>query len=447
VSVKIVKPKYASCGGVHPAYHKDLARTVALETLPPPAVLTVSMSQHLGAPAKPLVKKGDTVARGQRIGEAAGFISAHVHAPVSGTVRSVTDAPTLGGAPAAAVTLEREETDPAPNAFLDPIPDWQDADPKALVERVAEAGIVGMGGAGFPTHVKLSPPREKTIHTLLINGAECEPYLTADFRLMVERAREIWTGIRILRRILGLETVRVAIEDNKPEAVNALRAAMDGADGDAAVVTLKAEYPQGAEKQQIYATLGLEVPSGGLPMDVGALVENVGTAYAVWDAVVNGKPLIERVTTVTGGPVAQPKNVLGPIGASFGDLVACAGGFRAPVAKLIAGGPMMGLAQSSLGVAVTKTTSGILALAPDAVGFFSSMPCIACGRCVDACPARLVPAELSQCLEAEDYAAAAERNVMDCIECGCCAFVCPAHRPMVQHMRRGKAWVAARKKK
>jgi Na+-translocating ferredoxin:NAD+ oxidoreductase subunit C len=443
----IAKAQYGIPGGVHPAYHKELAREAAIETLPPPATLTVSMAQHLGQPARPLVKKGDTVARGQRIGEAAGFISAHVHAPVSGTVAGVADAPTLSGAAAPAVTLERAQSDPAPDAFLDPIPDWHAADPKVLLERVAEAGIVGMGGAGFPTHVKLSPPSEKTIHTLIVNGAECEPYLTADFRLMVERAEQIWAGVRILRRILGVDTVRIAIEDNKPEAVEALRAVMDGADGDTAIVLLKTAYPQGAEKQQIYAALGLEVPSGGLPMDVGALVENVGTAYAVWDAVVNGRPLIERVTTVTGGPVAQPKNVLGPIGASFGDLVAFAGGFRAPVAKLIAGGPMMGLAQSALGVAVTKTTSGILALAPDAVTFFSSMPCIACGRCVDACPAGLIPSELSQFLEAEDYAAAAERNVMDCIECGCCAFVCPAHRPMVQHMRRGKAWVAEQKRK
>jgi electron transport complex protein RnfC len=223
--------------------------------------------------------------------------------------------------------------------------------------------------------------------------------------------------------------------------------AMRGAAGDAAIVVLRTEYPQGAEKQQILATLGLEVPSGGLPMDVGALVENVGTACAVWDAVVNGRPLTERVTTVTGTPIAAPKNVVARVGTPFSDMIAFAGGFTAPVAKLIAGGPMMGLAQASLDVAVTKTTSGILALEPAAVSLFTSMPCISCGRCVGACPARLMPSELSQALEAEDYEGAVALNVLDCIECGCCAYVCPAHRPMVQHMRRGKAWATAQKRK
>ena len=444
--MKTLKARFTSCGGVHPAYHKELAREAALESLPMPALLRVSMSQHLGAPAKPVVAKGDAVKRGQRIGEAAGFISAHVHAPTSGTVKAISEGPTLGGRNAAIIEIEPDGQDTWESALV-PISDWMHADPKSLVDRIGEFGIVGMGGAGFPTHVKLSPPPEKKIHTLIINGAECEPYLTADYRLMVEAADRIWTGVSIIRHILGVDTVRVAIEDNKPEAISAMQQAMEGASGDAAVVILKTEYPQGAEKQQIFSTLGLEVPSGGLPMDVGALVENVGTAYAVWDAIVNGHPLTERVTTITGAPVTTPKNVIARIGAPFSDLVAFAGGFSAPPAKLIAGGPMMGLAQASLDVTVTKTTSGILALAPEAVSVFTSMPCIACGRCVEACPARLIPSELSQLLEAEDDEGAAGLNVMDCIECGCCAFVCPAQRPMVQHMRRGKAWVAAQRRK
>lgn len=303
-----------------------------------------------------------------------------------------------------------------------------------------------MGGAGFPTNVKLSPPPDKPIDTLIVNGAECEPYLTADHRLMVERAADIWTGCRIIKKILGAKTVRIAIESNKPEAIQAMEAAIGNTDDDACVVILKTEYPQGAEKQQIFAATGREVPSGGLPMDVGCVVENVGTTLAVWDAIVNGKPLTERVTTVTGNPVSSPKNVLNRIGTSYADLLDFCGGLKSDAAKVISGGPMMGLAQPGLSASTTKTTSGLLFLSPKETRTFSSMPCIACGRCVDACPMYLVPAELSQMLEAEDYENAESLNVLDCIECGCCAFACPAHRPLVQHMKQGKAKVMLKRR-
>ncbi|MBT3192008.1 MAG: electron transport complex subunit RsxC [Verrucomicrobia bacterium] len=443
--MKATKAKFKFDGGIHPAYHKELARDRAIETMPIPALLRVSMSQHLGAPAKPLVKKGDTVKRGQCIGEAAGFISAAVHAPTSGTIKEVGTAPTAMGTSAAFIAIEPDGED-AWIEGLEGIADWQNADTKALIAKVAAAGIAGMGGAGFPTNVKLSPPPDKPIDTLILNGAECEPYLTADHRLMVEHAEQIWTGCQIVRKVLGAKHVHIAIEDNKPEAIAAMEQAMEGADDDASISILKTEYPQGAEKQQIYATTGREVPSGGLPMDVGCVVENVGTTLAVWDAVVNGKPLTERVTTVTGMPVSEPKNVLGRIGIPYSDLLDFCGGLKADVAKIISGGPMMGLAQPGLDATTTKTTSGLLFLAPQETQTFRSMPCIACGRCVGACPMYLVPAELSQMLEAEDYEAAEELNVLDCIECGCCAFACPAHRPLVQHMKQGKSKVMLKRR-
>ncbi|MBM4143555.1 MAG: electron transport complex subunit RsxC [Lentisphaerae bacterium] len=451
------KPKLSPNVGVHPAYHKEATSAKPIEVMPLPPLLRVSMSQHLGKPALPVVKKGDTVLRGQVIGEAAGFVSAAVHAPTSGAVKDVAEAPTAGGIMALAVDIAPDGRDawaPAVEEnrrkradLLARLRDDPAAARKEVVAAVADAGIAGMGGAGFPTHVKLSPPPDKPIETLIINGAECEPYLTADDRLMVERAAEIWQGALIIQAALGAKRVRVAVENNKPRAAAAMGAAVADSAGDCAVVMLETMYPQGAEKQQILAILGREVPSGGLPMDVGVVVENVGTALAVRDAVVNGRPLTERVTTVTGPCVAEPKNVLARLGTLYSDLVAFCGGFARPPCKIVSGGPMMGLAQSGLDVSTAKTTSGLVALPRELVGAFVSMPCISCGRCVEACPSGLMPCELSQMLEAEDYEAAAGCNVADCIECGCCAYVCPARRPLVQHMRRGKAWVAAQRRK
>jgi electron transport complex protein RnfC len=424
-------------GGIHPAGHKQLAANIAIEAMALPDLLTVSMSQHLGAPAKPTVKKGDTVARGQRIGDAAGFISAHVHAPTSGTVTALVEAPTAIGGMAPAVVIEPDGED-CWDASIEACPAWRSLDRKALLGRVAEGGVAGMGGAGFPTHVKLGPPPDKTIDTLVINGAECEPYLTADYRLMLEQADDIAEGIDVIRTVLGAGRVVFAIEDNKPEAILVLERALAALDGDVQLAVMETKYPQGAEKQQILTVTGREVPSGGLPMDVGVVVENVSTAIAVRDAVVRGLPLIERVTTVTGSLVNSPRNLRTRLGASYAHLLGLAGGTSATPAKVISGGPMMGFAQASLETATTKTTSGILLLSAAEVVPYSSLACISCGRCVDACPIQLVPSELSQMLEAEDYENAEAWNVMDCIECGCCSFSCPAHRPLVQHMRRGK---------
>lgn len=443
--MKIIKAAYKSWGGIHPRYHKNLAADRALRELPMPELLAVSMSQHLGAPAKPCVKKGDQVLNGQVIGTPAGFISAAVHAPAAGSVKDVRPERTLSGAMVDCVIIEPDGTEKRAEELI-PIVNWAGASAKNLISRVGAAGIAGMGGAGFPTHVKLSPPPDKKIDTLIINGAECEPYLTADYRLMLERAERVWQGAAIIRHILGANTVRVAIEDNKPEAIRAMEMAMRNADGDVAIVELPTEYPQGAEKQQIFAITGREVPSGGLPMDVGAVVENVGTAAAVFDAVYKGLPLTRRITTVTGLPLSQPGNIIAPLGTPYRILIEACGGCSA-IEKLLSGGPMMGLAQAEDNITTTKTTSGLLALGANEVSLYESMPCIGCGRCVDACPMNLVPAELSQFLEAEDYENAEELRVMDCIECGCCAFSCPAHRPLVQHMRQGKARIMLNRKK
>ncbi len=431
-------------GGIHPAYHKELSSGAAIERLPLPSVLSVPMSQHLGAPAKPCVKAGDTVRRGSLIGEQNGFISAPVHSPASGTVKAVTEVLTASGRPCQAVVIECSADDTTD--FMAPMTDWHSRTKEELLARIGEAGVVGMGGAGFPTKVKLSPPMNKPIDTVILNGAECEPYLTSDHRMMVEHAAEIRIGAEIIRSILGAETLRIAIEDNKPDAIQAMQKAFEGIDGDVAVTVLHTSYPQGSEKQQIYAVTGREVPRSGLPMDVGCVVENISTTFAICEAVLKGIPLIQRVITVTGDAIRKPANLLAPFGTSYQDLIdACGGSADAKPAKVISGGPMMGFAVSSLETPTGKTSSGLLLLSSQRVSQYTSQACISCGRCVEACPMSLIPSELSQFIEADDIESAETIALMDCIECGSCAFVCPARRPLVQHMRRGKASVMAKR--
>ena len=430
-------------GGIHPPGHKEMSSGAAIRELPMPARLTVPLAQHLGAPALPAVKAGDTVKAGQLIAAQNGVLSAPVHAPAGGKVAALEETLTAAGRPCAAVVIE---TDPAAEEeHLPRLLDWRAADKKELLARVGAAGVIGMGGAGFPTRIKLAPPVDKPVDTVILNGAECEPYLTSDHRLMLEHAREIREGAEIIRHILGARTLRIAIEDNKPDAIAAMEQAFQGVDGDAALSVLATSYPQGSEKQQIFSVTGREVPRAGLPMDVGCVVENVGTAYAVWDAVLNGQPLVSRVVCVTGDAVRSPANLLAPVGARYSDLVAACGGITGKLAKAVSGGPMMGLAVGSLAVPVSKTASGLLLLSAESLTCFTSQACISCGRCVDACPMRLTPSDLSQCIEADDIESAEQLALMDCIECGSCAFVCPAHRPLVHHMRRGKAVVLAKR--
>ena len=450
--MKTVRSTFRFKGGVHPDYNKELARDKAVETMPCPAELVISMSQHLGAPATCVVAVGDYVVKGQLLGERNGFISVPVHAPANGRITAIEPRPGPSGARVPAVILDT--TAPVPEGLtpnlkpetsnLKPL-DWRSARREDLLARIDAAGICGMGGAGFPTCVKLCPPPGKRCDYLIVNGAECEPYLCADFRLMLERADRVRTGVEIMRKILGGCAVRLAVEENKPEAIAALEKAFADIDGDVEIVVLPVLYPQGSEKHQIYATVGRVVPEPpALPIDVGCVVENVSTVAAVADAVEHGTLLLSRVTTVSGDAIREPKNVEAPLGTKYADLVAFCGGLKEPPAKVVSGGTMMGFAVPGLEIATTKTTSGLLLLSRRRVFPYVSQPCINCGRCVRACPMNLNPALIGRAVEADDLACAARAHVAVCIECGACTFVCPAYRPLTQLCRRAK--VALRKK-
>jgi electron transport complex protein RnfC len=425
-------------GGIHPAYNKDLANGLAIVAMPLPARLIVPFAQNLGTAPKPIVKKGDTVKKGQVIAEPQGFVSVPLHAPTSGTVQAIDVFPHPVGADMPAAVIVPDGTDEWAGG-LDVDRGAGSLDAETIKAIIRDAGLVGMGGASFPTHVKLSPPKDKPIDVLVINGAECEPYLTSDHRLMLEKAPQVLEGASYLAQALGVKTVIVGIEKNKPDAIEAMRKEA-GALG-YTVAGLDVVYPQGAERQLIYVLAKRVVPAGGLPMDVGVLVQNVATAFAAYEAVRRGRPLVERVVCVTGRGVAEPKNVLARVGTTFGDLIEFCGGRKRDAGKVIGGGPMMGVAQYSLDAPVTKGTSGIVVLQQGEVAQFVGDACIRCGRCVRACPMRLNPSILSIFAERLRFEDAGEHHVLDCIECGCCAYVCPSRRPMVHHFRRAKAEV------
>ncbi len=432
-------------GGVHPPESKQYTEHKPIEDAPLPRRAIVPLQQHIGAPCDPLVKAKETVCVGQCIGEPKGFVSAPIHAPISGTVSAVAEMPHPLGREIRSVVIDSDGED----RWCDEIVETEDflsLSPAELKAKILEAGIVGMGGATFPTHVKLSPPEEKPIDTVIVNGVECEPFLTADHRLMLERPEEIVGGLEILMKVLSVKQGAIGIEMNKPDAIDVLtRATADKPH--ITVYSLKVKYPQGAEKQLIKAILGREVPSGGLPMDVGVVVQNVGTASAVFRAVRYGIPLIERITTVTGPGIAEPKNVRVRVGTPFSDLIEFCGGLLGKAGKVISGGPMMGMAQYSLDVPVIKGTSGILLFRDQDLRLTDSNPCIRCGKCITACPMKINPSSLGVYVEAGVMDELEVHHVLDCIECGSCAFICPAGRPLVHLVRYGKAEVLAQKKK
>jgi electron transport complex protein RnfC len=426
-------------GGIHPPDKKALSADKPVAETQQPRRVVVPMSQHLGAPCKPVVAVDQEVKKGELIGEPTGFVSAPVHSSVSGKVISIGEFPNAMGRMVTSIVIEndyREEW-----TLLKDNPDYMNLSPEELKEKIKNAGIVGMGGAAFPTVVKLSPPKEKPIDTLIINGSECEPYLTGDYRLLIEHPKEILEGLRILMKVLGVSKGFVGIEDNKPAAIKSMKEAASGLEG-IEIRPLHTRYPQGAEKMLIKAVTGREVPPRALPMDVKVVVQNTGTAYAIFEAVRYGKPLIDRVVTVSGEGVNEPKNLFVKTGTLISHLIGECGGLKEESVKVLSGGPMMGFAIYSLDIPVTKGTSGIVALTEREIAHTESFgPCIRCGRCIDACPMGLMPSMLSVYAEKGFYEGAKGYNLFDCFECGCCTYVCPSKRPIVQLVRLAKSQV------
>ncbi len=431
-------------GGVHPEGRKELSADIPIRALPLPAQLFVSLQQHIGAPANSVVQVGDRVLKGQLIASSSGAVSAPVHAPTSGRVIAIGDypAPHPSGLPVPTITLESDGED----RWLDfEIP----ADPFALTPeeiatRVGAAGIVGLGGAAFPSAVKLNVSRRSGVTTLIMNGGECEPYLTCDDRLMRDRAPEIVAGIRLIRLAVGASEVLVGIEDNKPEAIAAMTVAALGTE--VKVVAVPAMYPMGSEKQLIQALIGKEVPAGGRAADIGVLVHNVGTAFAVAQALKLGRPLVSRIVTVSGGAIAAPGNLEVLIGTPAQSLFEVSGGFKETPARLVMGGPMMGQQFTNPMVPVIKGTSGVLALTPAEIGKPQPAPCIRCSTCVRACPVGLLPLEMAANIRATNLDVAVDLGLKDCIACGSCSYVCPAHIPLVHYFNYAKGELAARER-
>lgn len=424
-------------GGVHPPENKFSAGN-KITVLPLPKTVNIPLSQHLGAPAAPLVKRGDLVKTGQIIAEHKGFVSSNVHASVTGKVLKIDKSLDSSGYKREAVTIEVQEDEWMEGIDTDGniVRDFS-LSSEEVVKKTFEAGIVGMGGATFPTHVKLSVPRGKKAEVVILNGVECEPYLTSDHRMMLEKGEEILVGLKLIMHALNVSKGMVGIENNKPDAIENLTKIAEQYP-EITVVPLKVKYPQGGEKQLIKALTGREVPSGGLPIDVGAVVQNVGTAFAVYEAVQKNKPLIERVVTVTGKGVKIPSNFLTRIGTPVNQLIEAAGGIPENTGKIINGGPMMGKALNSVNVPVMKGTSGILLIPEEESRREPVDPCIRCAKCVSVCPMGLEPYLLMTLTEKAKFDRVENERTMDCIECGSCSYVCPANRPLLDYIRLGK---------
>ncbi|WP_167618401.1 electron transport complex subunit RsxC [Maribellus sediminis] len=427
-------------GGVHPPENK-LSKDKAIEVLPLPQKVFIPVAQHIGAPATPVVKRGDVVKVGQVIAKSSSFVSTNIHSSVSGKVTKVDFSADSSGYPKQGIFIdvegdEWEETIDRTETLVKDIT----IDGPAIIQKIQDAGIVGLGGATFPTHVKLVPPQGMKAEVLLINGVECEPYLTSDHRLMLEKADEIMVGIQLLMKAMNVEKAVIGIENNKPDAIKLLSEKCKDYKG-LSVVALKVQYPQGGEKQLINAVTGKEVPSGALPIAVGAVVSNVGTAFAVYEAIQKNKPLFERVVTITGKGVSKPANFKVRVGTATSELVEAAGGLPEDTGKIISGGPMMGRAISSLDIPVTKGTSGILLMQEKESSREEVLNCIRCSRCTNVCPMGLEPYLLMTLGEKQIFDRAEKERVMDCIECGSCSYTCPSSRPLLDYIRFGKGKV------
>lgn len=432
-------------GGVHPYEGKELSENKPVQILMPKGDMVYPMSQHIGAPANPLVKKGDKVLVGQKIGEAGGFISANVICSVSGTVKAIEPRRVANGSMANSVIVENDGEYTTIQGL------GADRDPAKLSKQeirdiVKEAGIVGLGGAGFPTHVKLTPKDENAIEYILVNGAECEPYLTSDYRMMLEEPEKIVGGLKVILQLFDNAKGIIGIENNKPEAIKILKDLVKD-EPRIEVCELLTKYPQGGERSLIYATTGRKVNSSMLPADAGCIVDNIDTVIAIYMAVCKTTPLMRRIVTVTGDAIADPVNFNVKIGTAFPELVEAAGGFKTEPEKLIAGGPMMGMALFDLNIPVTKTNSALLCLTRDEVAASPETPCIRCGKCVSVCPSHIVPVLMMKAALKGDCEGFEKLSGMECMECGSCTFVCPAKRPLTQAFKEMRKTVAANRRK
>lgn len=431
-------------GGIHPYDGKDLSKDKPIRNVLPKGELVYLLSQHIGAPAVPVVQRGDHVKVGQVIAEAGGFVSAPIHASVSGTVKGIRKQRNVTGGLGDAIVVENDGN-------YEEI-EWPERKPleqltgAEILQYIKEAGVVGMGGAGFPTHVKLAPKEPEKIDYVIANCAECEPYLTSDYRRMMEEPDKIVAGLKAALKIFPHAKGILAVEDNKKDAAEKLREAAKG-ESEIQVMVLKTKYPQGAERQLIYATTGRQINSSMLPADAGCVVDNCDTIYAIYQAVYKGRPLMHRIVTVTGDAIAEPQNFRVCTGTNYAELVEAAGGFKTQPEKIVSGGPMMGFGLYDLNVPATKTSSALLCLTKDEVAAYEPSNCINCGRCVTVCPGRVIPSRLADMAERHDQEAFVKANGMECCECGCCSFICPAKRPLTQYIKSMRKIVLANRKK
>lgn len=425
-------------GGAAVPHHKNTAQMESA-TLPCPSQVTIPMQQHVGAPCKPLVKVGDLVQVGQKIGDSDAFVSAPIHASISGKVSAITKVALPGGQMVDAVVIESDGQMTVSPEVRPPVVNT----PEDFIRAVHESGLVGLGGAGFPAHVKLNVPKDKHLDTLIVNAAECEPYITADNREALENSWAVLSGVYAVRDLLGLERVIIAVEDNKPDVIEVLRKVADNPKLDpedrVRILPLRARYPQGAEKVLVQSCTNRVIPLGKLPADVGCLVMNITSVAFLADYLKTGMPLVKKRVTVDGSAIASPKNVIVPIGTKIADVVAFCGGYSQPPAKLLMGGPMMGIALTSDEMPILKQNNGILAFAEKDAALPKPTACIRCGRCVSGCPMNLVPTQLEKYAELKDTDKLDQLGIMCCMECGTCAYNCPAHRPLVHAIRMGKA--------
>lgn len=436
--------KLTFTGGIHPYDGKELSKDKPIKAILPKGELVYPMSQHIGAPAVPIVAKGDRVLTGQKIAEAGGFVSAPIYATVSGTVKAIEPRRIVTGDVVTSIVLENDNL--YEEVTYGPVKPLEELTKEEIIGLIREAGVVGMGGAGFPTHVKLSPKEPEKIEYVIANCAECEPYLTSDYRRMIEEPEKIVEGMKVILRLFDKAKGILAVEDNKPDCVAALKK-LTADEKDITVKALKTKYPQGAERQLIYASTGRAINSGMLPADAGCIVDNVDTIVAINQAVREGKPLMHRIVTVTGDAVTDPRNFIVRIGTNYHELVEEAGGFKMEPAKIVSGGPMMGFALFGLDVPTTKTSSALLCMTEDEVSRYEPSACINCGRCVEVCPGRVLPSKLADFAEQGDDEKFLAYNGMECCECGCCSYVCPAKRPLTQEIKSMRKIQLAKKKK